>query len=317
MLHRRSLMLTSFLAASTCAIQGCVKVAFTSPIASFQQSVDSSATTLQQYYSSLNRTEREAYLHERAQDPRLEVGLTDPQGKRTPLLTKTFSPESLQARYDAIRLLGLYAKRLSDLAGIDAPTKINDATKLIGAKFAGLGETFSALAGTDATAAKYVGPIGKIAGLLGEMYAEDRRDRALKDALEKGASAVDDVLDQLEQDVATLAPLEPLTIKTQLLDEIAAYNASRTKEDAAARAARLNSIRALAERYDAALASNPAELIQGMREAHHALVKFARSSRAPQDLADLTAALETFSARAAVIAGAAHELHEASKEAGR
>src|SRR5205085_4597375 len=97
----------------TIAITGCDNKEFTKRIVEFQTGVDTTTTAIGTYYSELNDFERDLYLQERLFDPSKEV-LTverdpnDPSKKLpTALVGETFNAESIKARTDAIRLLGV------------------------------------------------------------------------------------------------------------------------------------------------------------------------------------------------------------------
>jgi hypothetical protein len=112
---------------------------FREPVARFQQGTAQVSTALGRYYTEMNRFERDVYLDERLYDPTLEVLATDASGQPTPLLGKLFSPESIQARMDAIALLGIYAERLAILAGAEHPDRVLEGAKPLGDTLGSLG----------------------------------------------------------------------------------------------------------------------------------------------------------------------------------
>ena len=59
----------------------------------------------------------------------------------------------------------------------------------------------------------------------------------------------------------------------------------------------LSQIDSFATRYQAAATARPGEAVNGIRGAHAALVKYANSSKTPEDLASLSAAIATFNNR--------------------
>lgn len=284
------------------------------PIGDFQSSVDSSATALQSYYTDLNRFEREMYVEQCAFDPDTEIGTTGLDGKPTPLLHTVFSPESIKARTDAIQLMGLHAKRLAELAGSDAPQKFMDGSKVLGSNLTGLAKTFEALneSTSDPTASVYVGPVTTLIGVAGSLYLEQKRNAAVLEGVRQGAPAVNAILDQLESDLQLLRPGQLISLKIALSDRVDEYNANRKKWTQEKRLSRLAQIRQVADRYDATVAADPSELVQGIRESHLAIVEFAESKKKDVDYVRLAEALEVFHKRAAIVSTAVIQLRSAS-----
>ena len=72
------------------------------------------------YYETTNDFERDVYLNDCMFNSERELLIYE-NGKPTPLLYGTLSPESIKARADALILIGIYANRLGELAGSDSP----------------------------------------------------------------------------------------------------------------------------------------------------------------------------------------------------
>jgi hypothetical protein len=249
------------------------------------------------YFVQLNDFERHVYLQDALNDPTIEVGVST-AGKPTGLVG-TFSPESIKARLDALSLLTVYGERLTALAGTDAPTRFSAGSKVLGENLGNLRGTFETLKTKgDPTADRYLGPIGTIVGVVGEMVLERKRDAALTKAITEGEQPVIDVLNQIEKDLVFVAtPLNDTGLLQALEANMNYYNANRTRLTYAEREAVLAKMDSYAARYQATLTAQPAEAIDGIRDAHAALVEYARSSRTPKDLATLVSALETFNNR--------------------
>lgn len=304
---------------------GCMTANFKEPITAFQQSIDTANITIGTYYTELNQFERELYLEERLLADKKVMMLEG--GKPTPILGQTFSAESIKARTDAIALLGIYSRRLAELAGSDSPTRFAKGTKVLGENLAQLENTFKSLSeSNDSTALSYTVPIGAIVGVVGQMFLESRRDEALTAAIQKGAQPVREVLDLLENDLVNIIALLRRTGTMQILaDRIAYYNkliemdeykAMNPQQRYQARQKAIDDIRRAAERYEIALTFNPSGLVHGMKEAHEALVKYAQSDRKPEDLAELVSAMEVFDNRVRQIAVAVLQLRDL-REGGR
>lgn len=297
------------------SLSACTTVNFTEPVASFQQSVDKTGVIVGTYYSELNDFERSIYLEERVLNPELDVLLKDKE-KPTPLHWTVFSPESIKARLDAISLLGVYGRRLSELAGSDAPTRFSDASQVLGKNLGELADTFKELGdeGNDSTASGYFGPIGTIIGVFGEMIFEAERDKALEAAIKKGAPAVRNALDKLENDLKSIVqPLRDTGTHQILSGRVNYYNIHREEFDLTERRQFIYDIQNSVIQYDIALSFNPSDLIRGMKEAHEALVKFAESDRQPQNLAEVVSAMSVFENRVGQIAAAMDQLRKLRK----
>lgn len=289
----------------------CVNARFDKPIGSFQKSINESAGVIAKYYDDLNSYERRLYLESVVINPRQEILFIDQHGEATPLAGRTFSTKSIKARMDALSLISVYAKRLAELAGSDAPTKFSENTKVLGENLSKLSDTFISLTGSDATASSYVGPISTLVGLVGQIYLEQRRDAALTKAITDGDPVVRAILQLLESDlVNAVDPLRKTGEKQLLAELVNNYNENRMRINQSERRQAIDKINATAESYSKAIIFNPSGLVAAMTEAYQALVKYAKSPKNPSDFAELVSALETFAARVDTIAGAIHKLQE-------
>jgi hypothetical protein len=270
-------------------------------VASFQQSVNSSSASLGTYFTQLNTLERDIYFEELATDPKMDLAAIDRDGKRTAFGGKYFSADAIKARMDALALLGIYAQRLSDLAGSDPGTKFATNVNALGTSLSSLDKTFVQL-GTgsggkpaqDPTAAQYAGPISALIGTIGKMYLETERDKAIAEAVNNGTPKVNRILDLLEADLTgVVVPLVEADLKYQEGLDVHDYNHRRETLTTEQRAALLVTIGQRADAYDAAVAGNPAALIQSIRTANAALVKYANAPKSPQNLSQFLSALQT------------------------
>ena len=289
---------------------GCASKSLTAPVGKFQGSVNDSAAIIGNYYRELNNFEREIYLDERSYDVSLAV-FTKEKGKLTPILGQ-FSEESIQARLDALTLLGIYGERLADLAGSKAPEKFTQGATVLGENLTKLGERFRAITGgNDKNAWQYSAPIGVIVGLVGQTFLELKREAAITAAINQGAPAVRDILALLERDFTDRINLLQQTGTHQMLESaINYYNQNRREMGFEARRQALNRIKVAAERYAQIQSANPQGLIQGLRESHEALVAYTNSKREAVDLERLNSALELFKNRVIAIANAVQKIND-------
>jgi len=296
-------------------LSGCVTAHFTEPISSFRNSINASSSVIGAYYTQLNEFEREIYLDERLYSTDLQeraVSLTK-AGKPTSLLGN-FSAQSIMARTDAIVLLGVYAQRLGDLAGSEAPQQFAEGTKILGDNLFNLQKTFEKLGnGTDSTAKNYFAPIGTIVGVIGTIYLQGERDAQVKIAIEKGAPAVRNVMDLLQKDFTdVIIPLQETGLKEKLALRVGYYN-DHLGDSFQQRKQMLAEIATVASRYNGAINANPVNLIQTMRGAHEALVKYATSPKTPQNFAELISALETFKNNVQEVSNAISQIRNLKK----
>lgn len=292
---------------------GCATSKWAVPIGKYQKSVDATATIVGGYYKTLNSYERDLYLDSVYLDPALSLAATDQQGKPTGLVKGVFATESIDARLDALELIGVYGSRLARLAGTDAPGNFATGASDLGKSLTGLSATFQNLAGSqgDSTAAAYVGPISTLVGVIGQSVLERRRDSALIDAIAQGDPQVTKIFDQIEADLGEVISAQRQSGEQQRLAElVAAYNGNRSKMTVDQRSQFMDRIRASSDAYRVAASDDSLDAVDAMRKAHRALVKYATSPRKPGDMAEVADALEVFAARVEAAAGAIRELKD-------
>ncbi|MET0402167.1 MAG: hypothetical protein ABW123_07165 [Cystobacter sp.] len=289
---------------------------FREPVARFQEGNTAASTALGQYYSELNRFERDLYLDERLYDASLEVFATDAGNRPTPLLGQIFSPESIQARMDAISLLGVYAGRLATLAGAPDAGKLPEGAQVLGQQLGSLGKQLESLSGRgDVTASRYVAPVTTLVGVVASLYLEGKQGEALEKGLEQGAPQVEALLALLEADlVEVLGPQRLTGAKQALSSRVMYYNLQREKLSLAERRAVLEDIRQAATVYEALVVAHPVELARALRDAHEALLRFARSGRELKSFEELSGAMQAFQGRVRIAAAAVQAIRQPSKE---
>jgi hypothetical protein len=291
---------------------GCATAQWAKPIGDFQTSIDESVAVIGAYYEDLNGFERRMYLESAFLNPSEEILFTDASGKPTPMAGRVFSAASIGARLDALRLISVYGRRLAELAGSDAPARFASNADVLGGTLAGLSKTFEGLTGTDSTAKAYVGPVSSLAGLIGRVVLEHRRDAAITLAIQQGDKPVTAILDQVEEDLgAVVGPLRATGEKLLLAEVVNDYNTNRAALSPDARRRRIDRIAMASDSYFRAVASNPAALVAGLRDAHRAMITYAASPRKPADLGEFAAALEVFANRVEAAAAGVRAIGEA------
>jgi hypothetical protein len=306
-----------FAAASILAFSGCGPSDYLELIGKYQESVNLASVCLADYYRNINESERDIYIRERLLNGKLPfyTQTADPQSKTTtptPLMG-LFSEASIQARIDTITLLGLYGERLSQIASNDSAAQFATNARVLGENLDSLSSRFSNLK-NDATAPKYAGPIGTIVGIVGQSYLEHQQMKALKRGITDGSKAVNEILDLLEKDIVGVTLPLQTTGEMQILSErIAQYNTTLLGEDEETRSLVINEIKDSVERYQKIQASNPAPMIQSMRDANNALEQYLKSDRKLSDVKNISAALQLFKNRVVTVSNAVVELNKAIK----
>lgn len=301
-----------FLITLSLALSGCLGNRYQAPIGSFRDRTQNTVGVLSDFYSSRNSYEIDVYLQAVAADASLPVQTKDAEGHPTPLGKPVFSPASIQARLDALNLVGAYAGKLSDLANPDSQTSFGSAATLLGENLSSLDKTFQTLQGrSDPTASKFIQPVSNLVGAIGQMYLDRKRDQLITQAIKDGAPQVDIILSQVRDDMNKIFSPEIVTGSSEKLALlIAAYNADRARLTYEQRVARLAGIKAAADEAAASVGSGPASLVTSMMEAHHALVQVAQSPRngKPANFAAFNAALDQWTTQIQNVAAQIHTL---------
>jgi hypothetical protein len=287
------------------ALLGCVLLAscagnrYIAPVTAFQTSTSQTISVISTYYESRNSYETQLYLNDIANDPTLAVATIDATGHPTPLVQTIFSPAQMKARLDALSLVGVYATRLHDLANTSAPADYATAATALGTNLTSLNTTFQKLgvAGADATASSYVGPIASLVGTIGKIYLSDRRDKLVKIAIQEGGPQVNILLNLVKTDMDTIFSLEAITGANQeLATAIVAYNKDRATLTYDQRVARLAVTSAAAAAASSATTSAPSHLVSSMMAANNALLKSAAPSNSKDKQMSLASLNDALSA---------------------
>jgi len=289
----------------------CQQPAYKEPIAKFQESTEAATAAIEVYYSELNGYERELYLLERLVDPKKEIL----DLRKTPLLTNPFDPKAIQVRVALLQQLANYAEHLSTLAGNDAPKRFRANTTTLAGNLTALQNTFTKLnspTGTDKAAKDYVGPLGTIAGIIGEAATARKRDKALKKAIIDGEAPINRLFAFLERDFRKYVVDTRVSGSLQKLTELVnAYNQvpKRNTVPRDERRQLLLEIEQAADEYRIIQETQPADIVKAMREAHQALVKLAKDTN-PTTLNSLLSTLEAYNEQVEALTNAALELEE-------
>jgi hypothetical protein len=273
---------------------GCGRPGFVGPVTSFQEASSVVIASTRLYLTELNKVEREHYLNSQA-SRKLQISLPDLEG------VQVFSQEGLRARLDALDQLARYGTLLSRLAKSDAPQRIKAEAETLGASLKGLIETVNGLQHQDDRAFKTaVGPAAALVGEVLNLIVEQRLRDALKAAVERGEAPVNNLVAAIGDDVVIAYERKRNSLSDLRVAFVDQYNVEQQKPtpDLVRLRALADQIRAHEDRWEVFASANPASGLDAMRDAHTALVVYARSAGRVTDLASLVDAMETFAARA-------------------
>ena len=320
----KSKPMTAFLLLLIVFLSACDNVEFRKQIEAFQLAMSDSHTAVEAYYLEMNQFEKDLYLLRRELDAKQDLGVVfapvTPSSPPTVLkdalyINGPFSPKSIQARLDAIKLLGLYGNRLAELAGTTAPTVFETESAALGKNIVGLSKTFSDLAGSgrDTTAASFAAPVGKLVGIVGKLFLERKRDKELIAVIKEATPQVTELTNQLMKDFdEVINPQHSSGAKATLALFVNLYNDEREAPGStrAGRKKMLSEINDLAHQYELLTTENPQDMVESMEDANQALLAFANSGQKEPDFSRLVARIGEFRNRAKEIVGATKEIRD-------
>ena len=268
---------------------GCAAAKFyKAPVANFQNGVNQTASTVEPYFTELNRMESQYRLFDKVHDSK-DWGTED--------LKPRFSPETIQVRVQALEIIKRYAQLLSDIAGSTAPDDFQKAADSLGKQTQSLADTVGKLA--DAKVPPIGDPLGKLVNFLGQIKIEHERKKALEVAIKAGEEPVDQLIQALRDDTVTAVALWYEDQKQREVIVLGMYNAQRKS------ATSPDAIEALMKKV--LDNSNEAETLRNLpvrnlfddfESAHKALVSFAKSGGRPSGVAGLAAQIDVFTQQA-------------------
>ena len=318
--------MTAFLLLLIVFLSACDNAEFRKQIEAFQLAMSDSHTAVEAYYLEMNQFEKDLYLLRRELDAKQDLGvvfapLTPVTPSSPPTVLKDalhingpFSPKSIQARLDAIKLLGLYGNRLAELAGTTAPTVFETESAALGKNIVGLSKTFSDLAGSgDKTAASFAAPVGKLVGIVGKLFLERKRDKELIAVIKEATPQVTELTTQLMKDFdEVINPQHSSGAKATLALFVNLYNDEREAPGStrAGRKKLLAEINDLAHQYELFTTENPQDMVESMEDANQALLAFANSGQKEPDFSRLVARIGEFRNRAKEIVAATKEIRD-------
>lgn len=285
---------------------GCGRAGFVEPVTSFQEASSVVIASTRLYLTELNKIEREHYLTDQA-SKKLQIKLPELEA------VQVFSQEGLKARLDALDQLARYGALLSRLAKSDAPERVKAEAETLGTSIRDLTQTVNTLNGDDDKAFKNaVGPAAALIGEVLNLVVEQRLREALKAAVERGEAPVNRLVAAIGSDLVIAYERKRNLLSNLRVAFVDQYNVEQQKPapDLGRLRALADQVRAHEDRWEVFASANPATGLDAMRDAHTALVSYARSAGRVTDLASLVEAMEAFSARARRLGQAVVALQE-------
>ncbi len=302
----------------------CDNTEFRKQIGEFQSAMSESQVAIQVYYLETNQFERDIVSLRRELDPTLPLGvkfgLERPANGGVPQIDENslyvnapFSPESIQARLDALKLISLYGKRLAELAGTNSPAVFETNVAALGTNIVNLDETFHKLAnaGTDKSALAFASPISKLVGTVGKLFLERKRDKELIAAIKEATPEITKITTQLKKD------FDEVFIDTRrsgLIDSLSAmtlyYEKNKSNIKREDRKKILAEINGIIRTYELFIAASPSDTVQSIEDGNQALLAYANSGRKDEDFIQVVARIGEFRDNARKIVESIQEIRE-------
>jgi len=319
-------ILALVLVALVCLTTACDNTAFREQIGEFQKAMSDSRSAVEAYYQEMNSFEMDLYLLSRELDSSKKLAFIyaplNPDDQRPPVnpnagyINGPFSPDAIQARLDALKLIGLYGTRLAELAGTSEPAKFESEASALGTNVVNLGETFKKLAkAKDPTALNYAKPVANLVGIVGRLFIERKRDKELVEAIKNATPEITKINAQLASDLEdVISPIRRTGLEQSIGLLTNFYNESiqheTTREN---RKKLLSEVRGIVHQYELLTSVRPQDTVKSMEEANQALFVYATSERKDTDFIQLVGKIGEFRDRATQIAKAIQEIREIRK----
>ena len=282
-------------------LSGCPNpAAYREPITRFQQASTIVIEGARSEYGLANSTERNAEIDRFvATKSRIDLSkLNDPA-------IRLLDPDGLNARLATLDTLAKHGQLLLTLASSDAPTRAKDAANLLDDAIIGLS---TSLGKTPSDKFKSsVEGFATIAGEAAKLALNAKIAEALNKAITASDKSVAEIIALIKDDLGYLYERRRSNLSAARKYAVDTYNLELSKQvanmDSLKKAA--SEIKKAEDAWDTLpllLGAGPG--LDAMSEAHQKLVQYAKSSKSPQDLAELVEATDAFVTRAKVIADA-------------
>ncbi|MFA5159991.1 MAG: hypothetical protein WC484_05740 [Candidatus Omnitrophota bacterium] len=255
------------------------------------------------YLSEVNKTARDAYIEDCVRN-RESIRL-DKLYDAQPL-----SSEALSLRLATLDDLTRYGELLYDLASSNAPEEVQAGFQELGASLKKINDDVIKDPGESGKGfGQCIGPVSEIFGVIAKDLMERKIQAALDKAVEAGKGPVLQLIVAMRDDVVVAYAQKQDFYSQRRVLLVDQYNeALKKNEGESVLKAKAENLKAGLTLYEALLSADPREGFDAMIRAHEALVKYAQSSKQPEDLAAFAEAMDDFVSSAKIIAGAVSEL---------
>lgn len=288
-------------------LSGCPNPAsYQEPITRFQQASTIVIEGARSEYGLANSAERNAEIDRLvAAKSRIDLSkLNDPA-------IRLLGPDDLNARLVTLDTLAKHGQLLLILASSDAPTRAKDAANSLDDAIVGLS---SSLGKTPSDKFKSsVEGFATIAGEAAKLALDAKISEALDKAIAASDKSVTEILTLIKDDLGYLYERRRSNLSAARKYAVDAYNLELDKQvinvDTLKKSA--SEIKKTEDAWDTLpllLGAGPG--LDAMAEVHQKLVQYAKSSKSPQDLAELVEATDAFVTRAKIIADAIKTIKE-------
>jgi hypothetical protein len=288
-------------------LSGCPNQAsYQEPITRFQQASTIVIEGARSEYGLANSAERNAEIDRLvAAKSRIDLSkLNDPA-------IRLLGPDDLNVRLVTLDTLAKHGQLLLILASSDAPTRAKDAANSIDDAIVGLS---SSLGKTPSDKFKSsVEGFATIAGEAAKLALDAKISEALDKAIAASDKSVTEILTLIKDDLGYLYERRRSNLSAARKYAVDAYNLELDKQvinvDTLKKSA--SEIKKTEDAWDTLpllLGAGPG--LDAMAEVHQKLVQYAKSSKSPQDLAELVEATDAFVTRAKIIADAIKTIKE-------
>ncbi|RIZ69509.1 MAG: hypothetical protein D0528_03970 [Methylococcales bacterium] len=294
----------------TLLISGCPNpAAYREPITRFQQASTVVIEGARTEYGLANSIERNAEIDRlAAKKSRIELSnLNDPA-------IRLLEPDSLNARLAALDTLAKHGQLLLTLASSDAPTRAKDAANSLDDAIVGLSSSLGKVP-SDKFKSSAEG-FATIAGEAAKLALDAKIAKALDKAIVASEKHVTEILKLIKDDLGDLYERRRSNLSAARKFAVDAYNvelsSQNRKPDTLQQ--KVSEIKKAEDAWDnlpLLLGAGPG--LDAMAQAHQKLVDYAKSSKSPQDLAELVEATDAFVTRAKVIADAIKTIKKAEE----
>lgn len=292
---------------STVLLVGCPNsAAYREPITRFQQASTVVIESARLEYGLTNKRERDALIDGIvAKKTRITLQILNDKE------TRILGGDDLAARMAALDTLAKHGQLLLTLASSDAPTRAKDAANSLDDAIVGLSSSLGKVP-PDEFKNKAEG-FAIIAAEVVKLVLESRLNQALDKAITLSEKDVLALIRLLQSDMAALHERRRNKLSAARVSATDEYNEELTQhnpnsEKLQKAASEIKKTEDAWDNLPLLLGASPG--LDAMAQAHQKLVDYAKSSKNPQDLAELIEATDAFVTRAKVIADAIKTIRE-------